>query len=70
MTDTKQELVFKLMKIVFDKHMVDPEVYPLQFQRQKYFITQHLEKYKREYAEQLAVFEIPKLENSSAGDVQ
>lgn len=70
MTDTKQELVFKLMQIVFGKHMVDPEVYPLQFQRQKYFIVQQLDKYKEDYAEQLAAYETPKLENSSTGDVQ
>lgn len=70
MTGTKQELVFRLMQIVFGKHMVDPEAYPLQFQRQKYFITRHLDKYKHEYAEQLAAYETPKLENSSTGDVQ
>lgn len=65
MTDTKQELVYKLMQIVYGKYLVDPEVYPLQFQRQKYFIVQQLDKYKEDYAEQLAAFEIPKLETSS-----
>lgn len=64
-TDTKQELIAKLMQIVFGKYLVDPEVYPKQFAYQRYMIERQLDMYKEEYAEQLAAFETPKLENSS-----